>query len=95
MTTWHPWHGQNTANPLGSLLRIDPAGNNSNNGQYGIPGDNPFASSETALNEIYAFGFRNPFRFSFDAATGLLVLADVGQNDIEEVNVIQAGGNYG
>lgn len=88
-------NGQNTANPLGSLLRIDPAGNNSNNGQYGIPGDNPFAGSETALNEIYAFGFRNPFRFSFDAATGLLVLADVGQNDIEEVNVIQAGGNYG
>lgn len=88
-------NGQNTGNPLGSLLRIDPTGNNSNNGQYGIPGDNPFIGVETALDEIYAFGFRNPFRFSFDAATGLLVLADVGQNDIEEVNLVQAGGNYG
>lgn len=88
-------NGQNTANPLGSLLRIDPAGNNSNNGQYGIPGDNPFVGSDTTLNEIYAYGFRNPFRFSFDTASGALVLADVGQNDIEEVNVIQAGGNYG
>ncbi len=88
-------NGQNTANPLGSLLRIDPSGTNSHNGQYGIPADNPFAGSDTVLNEIYAYGFRNPFRFSFDAVTGLLVLADVGQNDIEEINVIQAGGNYG
>lgn len=88
-------NAQNTANPLGSLLRIDPMGNNASNGQYGIPADNPFAGSETVLNEIYAYGFRNPFRFSFDTVTGLLVLADVGQNDIEEVNLIQAGGNYG
>jgi glucose/arabinose dehydrogenase len=88
-------NAQNTANPLGSLLRIDPMGNNAANGQYGIPADNPFAGSETVLNEIYAYGFRNPFRFSFDTVTGLLVLADVGQNDIEEVNLIQAGGNYG
>lgn len=88
-------NGQNTANPLGSLLRIDPSGTNSHNGQYGIPADNPFAGSDTVLNEIYAYGFRNPFRFSFDAISGALVLADVGQNDIEEVNLIQAGGNYG
>jgi|CXWL01.1.fsa_nt_gi hypothetical protein len=88
-------NGQNTGNPLGSLLRIDPAGNNSNNGQYGIPVDNPFAGSDTVLDEIYAYGFHNPFRFSFDSASGALVLADVGQNDIEEVNLIQAGGNYG
>ncbi len=88
-------NGQNTSNPLGSLLRIDPAGNNSSNGQYGIPDDNPFIDSETILHEIYAYGFRNPFRFSFDTVTGLLLLSDVGQNDIEEVNVVQAGGNYG
>lgn len=88
-------NGQNPANPLGSLLRINPSGNNSNNGQYGIPPDNPFVSSGTALAETYAYGFRNPFRFSFDPPTGLLVLADVGQNDIEEVNLVQAGGNYG
>ncbi|MCP5245087.1 MAG: PQQ-dependent sugar dehydrogenase [Burkholderiales bacterium] len=60
-----------------------------------IPNDNPFVGSDTVLNEIYAFGFRNPFRFSFDQVTGALVLADVGQNDIEEVNIVQAGGNYG
>lgn len=88
-------NGQNLANPLGSLLRIDPAGSNSGNGRYGIPSDNPFVGMDTALDEIYAYGFRNPFRFSFDVPTGLLVLADVGQNDIEEVNLVQAGGNYG
>ncbi|HNP25359.1 MAG TPA: PQQ-dependent sugar dehydrogenase, partial [Nitrosomonas sp.] len=88
-------NGQNTGNPLGSLLRIDPAGSNSNNGQYGIPGDNPFVGSTTVLGEIYAYGFRNPFRFSFDVVSDALVLADVGQNDIEEVNLVQAGGNYG
>lgn len=88
-------NGQNTTNPLGSLLRIDPTGNNSNNSQYGIPSDNPFVGSDTILDEIYAYGFRNPFRFSFDTKTSALVLVDVGQNDIEEVNLIQAGGNYG
>lgn len=88
-------NGQNLRNPLGSLLRIDPTGNNAGNGKYGIPSDNPFISSDTALHEIYAYGLRNPFRFSFDSQTGALVLADVGQNDIEEVNLIQAGGNYG
>ena len=88
-------NGQNTANPLGSLLRIDPMGNNAANGQYGIPADNPFVGSAPVLNEIYAYGFRNPFRFSFDTVTGALVLADVGQNDIEEVNLVQPGLNYG
>lgn len=88
-------NGQNPANPLGSLLRIDPLGTNSDNGRYGIPGDNPFAGSSTILRETYAYGFRNPFRFSFDAQTGALVLADVGQNAIEEINLVQAGGNYG
>lgn len=88
-------NGQNPANPLGSLLRIDPLGTNSDNGRYGIPADNPFAGSETVLRETYAYGFRNPFRFSFDSQTGALVLADVGQNAIEEVNLVQAAGNYG
>ncbi|WP_293007850.1 PQQ-dependent sugar dehydrogenase, partial [Nitrosomonas sp.] len=88
-------NGQNPSNPLGSLLRIDPLGNNSSNGKYGIPADNPFVGSDTILPETYAYGFRNPFRFSFDSLTGALVLADVGQNDIEEVNLVQPGGNYG
>lgn len=88
-------NGQDPTNPLGSLLRIDPTGNNSANGKYGIPSDNPFVGSSTAIAETYAYGFRNPFRFSFDSKTGALVLADVGQNDIEEVNLVQPGGNYG
>lgn len=88
-------NGQNPANPLGSLLRIDPLGTNSDNGRYGIPTDNLFVASSTVLPETYAYGFRNPFRFSFDTQTGALVLADVGQNAIEEVDLVQAGGNYG
>ena len=88
-------NGQNPANPLGSLLRIDPSGNNSGNGKYGIPSDNPFVGSGTTLAETYAYGFRNPFRFSFDSQTGTLIVADVGQNKIEEVDIVQAGGNYG
>lgn len=88
-------NGQNPANPLGSLLRIDPLGSNSSNGKYGIPSDNPFVGSSTALAETYAYGFRNPFRFSFDSQTGALIVADVGQNKIEEVDIVQPGGNYG
>ena len=88
-------NGQDLTNPLGSLLRIDPSGTNSINGQYGIPNDNPFSNSNNALGEIYAYGFRNPFRFSFDSVSGALLLADVGQNTIEEVNIVKSGGNYG
>ncbi len=81
-------HGQNTNTLLGSLLRIDvDAGN-----PYAIPGDNPFG------NEIWAHGLRNPWRFAFDASTGLLYIADVGQNRLEEINVMPgttAGVNYG
>ncbi len=88
-------NGQDTSNPLGALLRIDPAGSNAANGSYGIPADNPFVAQNSALDEIYAYGLRNPFRFSFDKENGDLYLADVGQNDIEEVNIITAGGNYG
>ncbi len=81
-------------NVLGKILRIDPMGSNSANGQYGIPTDNPFVGRQGA-DEIYAYGFRNPFRFSFDTETGRLIAADVGQNDIEEVDVVVGGGNYG
>jgi len=88
-------NGQDLTNPLGSLLRINPNETNSKNGQYGIPSDNPFSNRENAVGEIYAYGFRNPFRFSFDSVSGALVLADVGQNAIEEVNIVKSGGNYG
>lgn len=100
-------NGQDITNILGSVARIDPLGqigNTSANGQYTIPTQNPFVG-ETGVHEIYAYGFRNPFRFSFDVdpATGLatpeadgtLYLGDVGQNDIEEINIVTIGGNYG
>lgn len=87
-------NGQNIESILGKLLRIDPRGNNSGNGQYGIPPDNPFVGT-AGLDEIYAYGFRNPFRFSFDSQTGDLYVGDVGQNDIEEVDLVISGGNYG
>ncbi|WP_143760152.1 PQQ-dependent sugar dehydrogenase, partial [Colwellia marinimaniae] len=87
-------NGQNMDNPLGAILRIDPMGSNSGNGAYGIPASNPFVG-EAGLDEIYAYGLRNPYRLSFDSMTGTLYAADVGQNDIEEVNVIISGGNYG
>ncbi len=88
-------NGQNPLNPLGSLLRIDPLGSNSANGEYGIPRDNPFVGDADAIDETYAYGFRNPFRMSRDDVTGDILIADVGQNDIEEINTLVAGGNYG
>ena len=78
----------------GKLLRIDVAGTNSANGAYGIPQDNPFVGQE-GLDEIFAYGLRNPFSFSFDKDTGDLYMPDVGQNRIEEINIITKGGNYG
>ena len=80
-------------NVLGKILRIDPLGRNAANGKYGIPPDNPLVGKPGA-DEIYAYGFRNPFRMSFDGA-GRLWVGDVGQNNIEEVDAVTAGGNYG
>ena len=88
-------NAQDPSNPLGSILRINPQGTNSVNGQYGIPADNPFVGMNGYVEEIFAYGFRNPFRFSFDMKTGDLYTGDVGQNDLEEVDVVVAGGNYG
>lgn len=84
-------NAQNLSTLLGKLLRVDV-----NRGQpYAIPADNPFVGRATARPEIYAYGLRNPWRWSFDRENGELWLADVGQNKWEEVNVITAGGNYG
>src|SRR5690606_36388080 len=88
-------NGQSLANPLGAILRLDPLGTDSANGQYGIPPTNPFFGRTDVAQEIYAYGFRNPFRISIDSATQTLWAADAGQNDIEEVNQVTAGGNYG
>ncbi len=87
-------NGQDLTNVLGKILRIDPRGRNSANGQYGIPRSNPFVG-KPGINEIWAYGFRNPYRVSFDRKTGALLIADVGQNDIEEIDVGRAGANYG
>jgi glucose/arabinose dehydrogenase len=83
-------NGQKLSTLLGKILRIDV-----NGAPYAVPVDNPFVGVEDAMPEIYAYGLRNPWRFSFDSATGALWAADVGQNAWEEVNVITAGGNYG
>ena len=88
-------NSQDPSNILGTVLRINPTGSNSSNGRYGIPKDNPFVKDPGKLDEIFAYGFRNPFRFSFDMPTGRLYLADVGQHDVEEVDVVVSGGNYG
>jgi glucose/arabinose dehydrogenase len=78
----------------GKLLRIDVDGPNSANGRYGIPSDNPRVGAP-GLDEIWAWGLRNPFSFGFERGTGALYLADVGQNNMEEIDLITRGGNYG
>jgi glucose/arabinose dehydrogenase len=87
-------NGQNSNNIWGTVIRIDVNGNNSANGQYGIPASNPFVGGP-GVDEIFAYGLRNPFSFHFDRTTGDLWLGDVGQNKIEEINIITVGGNYG
>ena len=87
-------NGQNMGTLLGSMVRIDVS-NLDESGTYAIPGDNPFVQSEGARSEIWAYGLRNPWRYSFDRVTGELWAADVGQNEKEEVNLIQSGLNYG
>jgi len=88
-------HGQNAASLLGSLLRIDV----DTDSVYAIPVDNPFASQPGKRAEIFAYGLRNVWRFSFDRVTGDLWLADVGQNDLEEVHLalapLRGGLNFG
>ena len=81
-------------NVLGKILRINPLTRNSANGKYGVPADNPLVGKPGA-DEIFAWGLRNPYRMSFDMETGRLWVGDVGQNDIEEIDVVVKGGNYG
>lgn len=87
-------NGQNTATLLGSVLRIDVRGATTE-APYAIPGDNPFVDDPEARGEIWAHGFRNPWRMSFDRENGALWVADVGESTWEEVNRVEAGGNYG
>ena len=80
----------------GTIIRIDPSGNNSINGKYGIPADNPFAKDTNAktLKEIYALGFRNPHRITW-TKLGKMLCCNIGQANIESINLIEPGGNYG
>lgn len=88
-------NAQNRSTLLGALLRIDVDGS-SNGNEYAIPTDNPFAgNSEGFREEIYAYGLRNPWRFSFDSQNGDLLAGDVGQNAYEEIDIIESGSNYG
>ncbi|GAA4604883.1 hypothetical protein GCM10023195_16760 [Actinoallomurus liliacearum] len=87
---------QNLGVPQGKLLRIDPHGNNSANGKYGIPADNPFVGKAGALGEIFALGFRDPHRFSWDTGgSHQLFLGHIGEHAIEGVWDIRAGDNAG
>ena len=78
----------------GSILRIDPSKRNSANKQYGIPPSNPFADSTGFAGEVYAFGFRNPHRISWDKA-GKMFAVNIGEHSIESVNLIEPGHFYG
>ena len=96
-------NGQSTSTVLGKILRIDPLAPAatpgsldaaSANGKYRVPRTNPFVG-RAGLDEIFAYGFRNPFRYSFDPNTDQLIVGDVGQNSVEEVDIVQLGKNYG
>ncbi|HXS69524.1 MAG TPA: PQQ-dependent sugar dehydrogenase [Candidatus Polarisedimenticolia bacterium] len=96
-------NAQNLGTPLGKFLRFDPlnpalnptsSDQVSSNGQYRIPASNPF-QGPGQVPEIYCYGMRNPYRFCFDPVTGDLIHADVGQNNVEEIDRIVKGGNYG
>ena len=87
-------HGQNLGTLLGTILRIDVSALDET-GSYVVPPDNPFVGVEGARPEIWAYGLRNPWRFSFDRETGTLWTGDVGQNKLEEIDIIRPGLNYG
>jgi glucose/arabinose dehydrogenase len=91
-------HGQDLSTPLGKILRIDPRGGDGGK-PYRVPAGNPFVGRPGALPEIYAYGLRNPWRFSFDRRTGALAIGDVGESRFEEVDYVGpgegAGANFG
>ena len=87
-------NGQNTSTFLGKMLRINVNPPFATGKEYGIPADNPFVAGG-GLPEIFAYGLRNPWRFSFEPVTNRLFVADVGQDSWEEIDILQKGGNFG
>ncbi|MPZ98983.1 MAG: glucose sorbosone dehydrogenase [Dehalococcoidia bacterium] len=87
-------NGQDPTTLLGSVLRLDVSASSAE-APYRVPPDNPFASGADGAPEVWAYGLRNPWRMSFDPATGALWLGDVGQDEFEEIDIIERGGNYG
>lgn len=92
----YPFIANSMGTVWGSILRIDPKGNNSKNGQYGIPSTNPYSQGNNgdALGEVYAFGFRNPHRISW-TKSGDIIASNIGQKMIESLNKILPGHHYG
>lgn len=86
-------NGQSLTTPMSSIIRIDPL-NYSRGNNYSIPPDNPFVDTQGAAAEIWAYGLRHPQHFSFDS-DGTMYIADIGQNQIEEINIGVKGANYG
>jgi len=87
---------QDLSTPHGKLLRIDPSGTNSTNGKYGIPLDNPFVGQAGVLGEIYAYGLRDPHRFSWDpGGRQRMFLGHIGEKDIEMIYDVLPGDNFG
>jgi glucose/arabinose dehydrogenase len=87
-------NGQSLGTLLGKILRID-VDHTSTGLPYAIPSDNPFVSTSGARAEIWAYGFRNPWRFSFERGATRLFCADVGQDMFEEIDLVEKGGNFG
>jgi glucose/arabinose dehydrogenase/mono/diheme cytochrome c family protein len=92
----YPQLAHNRSKIWGTVLRIDPAGSNSENGNYGIPASNPFVKNNSAneLKEIYALGFRNPHRITW-TQSGEMFVTNIGQGNIESVNIVKAGNDFG
>ena len=90
-------NGQDPSNPFAAILRIDPLGSNSANGQYGLVAANALAGdgNPATLAEIWCYGLRNPQRYGWDIRTGNCFIADIGQNAVEEINLAANGANFG
>lgn len=91
----HPEICQNETSIWGSIIRIDPSGNNSKNKNYGIPKDNPYADQPNKVGEIWSRGFRNPHRIAWNEKGEKMLVSNIGQHSVEEVNLITKGGDFG